>query len=213
MSAILRSGVFGDYYGNTYDNSNSLNQSQMEINALYIYSYLKHEGWTENAIAALLGNMQAESSINPGRWQSDRVGGDPTAHGYSLVQWTPYTKYTEWCSSEGFGDPSEMDSALARIMYEVKNNIQWFGTGRYYGMSFLEFATSNLTVSELAIGFLLCYERPLDQSESVQRYRSSLAEAWYKYLTGREPISPGGKNKKNKKYNFILFNKRRRILR
>ena len=212
MAAILRTGIFGDYYGNTFDTSNPLTNSQMEVNALYIYSYLKHEGWTENAIAGVLGNMEVESSLNPGRWQSDRVGGDTSGHGYSLVQWTPYTKYTEWCSSEGFGDPSEMDTALSRIMYEVKNNIQWIGTGRYYGMSFEEFTTSELSVSELAIGFLLCYERPADQSESAQSYRSSLAEKWYTYLTGREPINPGGNTKrKKKKYKFILFNKRRRI--
>ena len=209
MGAILRSGIFGDYYGNTYDTSNALSQSQMEVNALYIYSYLKHEGWSDNAIAALLGNMQAESSINPGRWQSDRVGGDSSGHGYGMVQWTPYTKYTSWCESEGRSDPSEMDNNLARIMYEVKNNIQWYGTGRYYGMSFEEFTTSELTVSELAVAFLLCYERPADQSSSVQLYRGSLAKAWYTYLTGLTPSDPSDKKKK-KKFNFILFNKKRR---
>lgn len=209
MSAILRTGIFGDYYGNTYDTSNSLSQSQMEMNASYIYSYLKHEGWSDNAIAAILGNMQAESTINPGRWQSDRVGGDSSGHGYGMVQWTPYTKYTNWCESEGRGDPSEMDNNLARIMYEVKNNIQWIGTGKYKGMSFEEFATSELSVSELAIGFLLCYERPADQSSSVQTYRSNLAKAWYTYLTGLTPSDPSN-DKKKKHFNFILFNKRRR---
>lgn len=153
--------------------------------------------------------MEAESSINPGRWQSDRVGEDSSGHGYGLVQWTPYTKYTDWCSSSGFGDPSEMDSNLARIMYEVKNNIQWIGTGSYYGMSFEDFSKSNESVDYLAVGFLLCYERPADQSESVQNYRSSLANAWYEYLGGT-PVNPGGKTRKKKKYNFILFNKRRR---
>lgn len=211
MSVILRTGIFGDYYGNTYDTSNVLSQSQMEVNALYIYSYLKHEGWTDNSIAALLGNMQAESSINPGRWQSDRVGGDSEGHGYSLVQWTPYTKYIDWCSSEGLGDPSEMDSALARIMYEVKNNIQWIGTGNYIGMSFEDFSKSNESITYLATAFLLCYERPLDQSEVVQAYRGSLATSWYIYLTGRTPSDPGGTtSNKKKKFNFILFNKRRR---
>ena len=209
---LLRRGIFGEYYGNEYNTSNALNQSQMEVNALYIYSYLKHEGWSENAIAAVLGNMQAESSINPGRWQSDRVGGDATGHGYSLVQWTPYTKYTEWCRSEGFGDPSEMDSALARIRYEVEQDIQWIGVGKYSGMSFEGFSKSSESVAHLAVGFLLCYERPADQSEAVQNYRAGLAEAWYTYLTGKEPTKPGGSGNKKKKFNFILFNKRRRFV-
>lgn len=213
MSAILRQGIFGKYYGNTYDTSNPLTQSQMEVNATYIYSYLKHEGWSINAIAALLGNMQAESSINSGRWQSDRVGGDETAHGYSLCQWTPYTKYTNWAISEGYSDPSEIDSALARIIYEVENNIQWYGTGNYSGMSFEEFATSSESVDFLAVGFLLCYERPADQSESVQNYRSSLARAWYTYLTGVGPSDPSEpKTKKKSKYKFVLFNKRRKSI-
>lgn len=211
MSAILRSGIFGDYYGNTFDTSNALSQSQMEVNALYVYSYLKHEGWSENAIAAVLGNMQAESTINPGRWQGNNVGGGPA---YGIVQWDPFTKYTEWATSNGYSDPSEMDSNLARVMYEVKNNIQWYGTGDYYGMSFEDFSKSTESVKYLATGFLLCYERPADQSESVQAYRGSLAESWYKYLTGRDPVDPGtpgdSDKKKKRKFNFILFNKRRR---
>lgn len=209
MALELRNGIFGDYYGNTYDTSNPLSKDKMEVNALYIYSYLKHEGWTDNSICALLGNMQAESTINPGRWQSDRVGGDASGHGYSLVQWTPYTKYTNWCSSQGYSDPSEMDSALARIRYEVANSIQWIGVGSFYGMSFKEFTQSNESVRTLASAFLLCYERPADQSSSVQNYRGELAESWYTYLTGKEPTTPGKKSKR-KKYNFILFNKRRR---
>lgn len=217
MAVSLREGQFGSYYGNTYNTSNALTQEQMEVNATYIYSYLSSKGWTANSIAALLGNMEAESTINPGRWQSDRVGGDSSGHGYSLVQWTPYTKYTNWCSEKGYSDPSEMDSALARVIYEVENNIQWYGTGNYSGMSFEEFATSSEAVSYLAVGFLLCYERPADQSQSVQNYRSSLAEAWYKYITGVEPTpptpptpTPGGSTKLKRKFNFILFNKRRK---
>ena len=213
MSVIKRSGTYGDYYGSPYDSSSPCNSEQMSVNATYIYSYLTANGWTKESVAALLGNMQAESSINPGRWQSDRVGGDTSGHGYGLVQWTPYTKYTEWATSEGHSDPSEMDSNLARIMYEVKNNIQWYGTGNYSGMSFEEFATSSEDVSFLAVGFLLCYERPADQSNSVQEYRSSLARTWYEYLGG-VPITPGGSTgkRKKKKYKFILFNRRRRSI-
>lgn len=211
MGVSLRTGKYGSYYGNDYNSSNALTLEQMKLNATYIYSYLSSKGWTKNSVAALLGNMQAESSINPGRWQSDRVGGDSDGHGYSLVQWTPYTKYTNWCSENGYSDPSEMDSALARIIYEVEQDIQWIGVGNYYGMSFEEFATSEKDVSYLAVGFLLCYERPADQSEAVQNYRSSLALTWYDYLGGvtPEPPTPTPTLKKKKKFNFLLFNRRR----
>ena len=150
MAVSLRQGTFGSYYGNDFNSSNALNYEQMKVNVTYIYSYLTNKGWSVNAISAMCGNMQAESSINPGRWQSDRVGGETSGHGYGLVQWTPYTKYTEWVS----GDPSTMDNNLSRIIYEVENKLQWIATSKY-NYSFKEFSTSNKSVSELAIAFLL----------------------------------------------------------
>lgn len=208
MSLILRTGTYGEYYGSTKDTSSPCNSEQMSVNAKYIYKYLSAKGWTKESVAALLGNMQAESSINPGRWQSDRVGGDSSGHGYGLVQWTPYTKYTEWCSEKGFNDFSEMDSNLARIVYEVENNIQWIATSNYPGMTFKDFSTSTRDVDYLAVAFLLCYERPADQSTSVQTYRSLLANNWYTVLGG---INPSGGTSKRKKFNFVLFNRERRI--
>lgn len=75
--------------------------------------------------------MQSESAINPGRWQSDIVmPQDSTYAGYGLVQWTPYTKYTNWIVNQGFSDPSEMDANIFRILYEVANDLQWIATTR-----------------------------------------------------------------------------------
>ena len=211
MGVTLRTGVRGQYYGNDYNSSNPLTTEQMKVNASYIFAVLSSLGWTINSISALLGNMQAESSINPGRWQSDRVGGNSSGHGYGMVQWTPYTKYTDWCTSNGYSDPSEMDANIARILYEVENNIQWYGISNWSGMSFSEFTKSTNSVTNLAAAFLLCYERPADQSLSVQQYRGRLATAWYEYLTGSEYIEPGGLIKKKKKgYKFLLFDRKRR---
>lgn len=208
----LRNGIYGSYYGSYKNESIPLTQSQMEHNAKYIYSYLTAKGWSKNAISAVLGNMENEGGLNPGRWQSDNVGW--YEGGYGLVQWTSTTKYFEWCTEQGIDDYSEMDSNLKRIEYEVENNIQWYGTGNYSGMSFKEFSTSDKTVRELAIGFLLCYERPADQSEAVQNYRSECAEEWYTYLTGVVPDNPVNPDinviPKRKGYNFLLLNAGRR---
>jgi hypothetical protein len=65
MSLEQRTGNFGTYWGNTYDSSNSLTMEQMKVNALYIWSALSNAGWTLNAVAGILGNMQSESAINP----------------------------------------------------------------------------------------------------------------------------------------------------
>lgn len=209
--ANLRTGIYGNYYGSFFDESETLNASEMQTNAEYIYSSLLGSGWSENAIAAILGNMQAESSINPGRWQSDNVGN--SGSGYGLVQWTPSTNYTDWCNEQGFSDPSEMDNNLARILFEVANGLQWIVTSSY-NISFKDFTTSTESVSYLAKAFLLNYERPADQSESKQNYRAELASNWFTYITGTEPSDPSDnpnyQTSKRKKYNFLLFTSRRR---
>lgn len=211
MSVIERSGTYGTYYGSPIGASSACNSTQQQVNAKYIYSYLKNKGWTINAVSAILGNMQAESSINPGRWQSNNVGGGPA---FGIVQWDPYSKYIDWATSNGFSDYTTMDANLARIIWEVDNKQQWYGRLEWAGMSFKEFSQSNESVSYLARGFLLCYERPADQSESVQNYRASLANSWYEFLSGvtpDEPDNPSPTKWKRKKFNFLLFSRNRRF--
>ena len=54
MGLEQRTGTYGTYWGNTYNSSNTLNMSQMEINATYIWSALSYQGWTLNAVAGML---------------------------------------------------------------------------------------------------------------------------------------------------------------
>lgn len=215
--ANLRQGSYGDYYGSTFSESEALTTDEMNVNALYITSYLVNKGWSYNAVSAILGNMQAESSLNPGRWQSDNVGNYASDGGYGLTQWTPQTKYLNWCSSQGFNDPSTMDNNLARIIYEVENNLQW---GSNYGdITFKEFTTSEESIYFLSTCFVSNYEICEDwNTEQLRNYRANLGENWYTYITGN-PLPDGGttpddettSKKKRKKYNFVLFNTRRRM--
>lgn len=100
------------------------------------------------------------------------MGGDPSGHGYSLVQWTPYTKYTNWVS----GDPSTMDNALSRILYEVENNIQWGydSLGNPPPYNFQGFTQSTKPPYDLAIEFLRYYERPAEYNQPIRRKSSKL---------------------------------------
>ena len=223
MSTVVREGTYGSYYTSAYNTSNPLNEEQQKVNATYIYKYLTDKGWSVNAIAGLLGNLQAESSINPGRWESERVYGtiDGRLVGVGLVQWTPYTKFTEWVRTylNRGNDYNDLDNNLARIIYEVENNLQWITTSSY-PLSFKEFTTSDLAPSYLGGAFVINYERPRDQSEAVQDYRGELADKWYTYITGGEvpPIdgdipSEGGDTSegiiKRHKYKFNLFCRKR----
>lgn len=226
----LRSGTYGDYYGSYWGESAPLTSAQMEVSAFYIYSALMDKGWTPEAISGLLGNLQHESSINPGRWEGDSVGSGP---GYSLVQWTPYTNYTEWCAAEGRSDPSEMDNAIARILYELENGLQYYAT-EFYPLSFREFTQNTGSPYDLACAFAWNYERSAvvlwganskaeadtlteaqkeANREALRQQRGGAAESWYTYLTGKEPTPPGSggsttKTKRRRKYNFVLFGRK-----
>lgn len=153
-------------------NSNSsLKQYEQLINARYIHNYLKGNNWSDNAIYAVLGNMEAESTINPGKWES----ADDTSKGYGLVQWTPATKYIDWLSSGE--EKSDIDNQLARILYEVKNSLQWNSRKHSPTMSFSSFTTSTKACSILAEYFVRCYERPSSVDSKVAK-RQSNATKW-----------------------------------
>lgn len=162
--------------GNRY-----LTESEMQTNATYIYWYLSARGWSTNAIAALLGNMESESTINPGIWESLDEG--DTAQGYGLVQWTPATKYLEWCEENDL-EPSAMDSALQRIEYELANGLQYYPTNAY-PLTFAQFKVSTESAYYLGMAFVTNYERPAEISE----IRGQNAEKWYAFLLSLPPMT------------------------
>ena len=69
-----------------------LSESQRQANAYEVYLFFSGRGWTLNAIAGMLGNMESESNINPGIWQN--LDAYNYNLGFGLVQWTPATNYT-----------------------------------------------------------------------------------------------------------------------
>lgn len=162
-----------------------LTEQEMAINARYIYDYLTARGWSPTAVCGMLGNMETESTINPAIWQN--LDAYNVGLGYGLVQWTPSTKFTDWCSANNL-DPAHMDSALKRIEWELENGEQYYPTDAY-PLTFAEFKVSTESASYLAQAFLLNYERPADQNQPA---RSTQAEKWYKLLKGSEGGSEGG---------------------
>lgn len=157
----------GNYY---------LSTSQMKDNAQYILDYLLAKGWTKNAICGMLGNMQRESTINPGIWQNLDEGN--TNLGIGLVQWTPASKYISWCENNGLAF-SEMDSNLKRILWELENGEQYYSTDSY-PETFSEFTKSTKSVTYLASAFLHNYERA---GVSAETERQENAQYWFNNLT------------------------------
>lgn len=151
-----------------------LSKSQMKGNAQYIMDYLTARGWSVNAVCGMLGNMESESTINPGIWQN--LDSSRTDLGYGLVQWTPSTKYTDWAKSNGYSI-GDIDGQLQRIIYEKNNNLQW--QKKTTSMSFAEFSVSTESVETLAELFELNYEQ---HAGDVQPARKTQARYWYENL-------------------------------
>ena len=106
----------------TISSNSYLKQNQQLTNARYIYNYLKNAGWSNNAIYAVLGNMEEESTINPGKTEVN--SSNP---GYGLTQWTPSTKLTNRATNNGY-NAADIDTQLMRIIYEAANKEQWNAT-------------------------------------------------------------------------------------
>lgn len=135
-----------------------LSEAESLHNAQLVVNHFKGTDWSQSSLSAMLGNMRHESSINPDMyeygydWSDDR--------GYGLVQWTPRSKYWDWAVARGL-DARQGESQLARIDYEVDNNIQWIETTNY-PISFAEFRqnSGNWSVDYLTEAFTWNYERP-----------------------------------------------------
>lgn len=161
-----------------------LTENEMKHNAKLVWQFFGSRGWSLNAVCAMLGNMETESTINPGIWESliEDSGG------YGLVQWTPYTKYSEWA---GTGWANNGNKQCKRIIYEKDNGLQWFKntavTPVNPPITFAQFSTSTLPVETLANYFLWYYEHP---GEPNQPNRAKQAKKWYDYLSTVYPDDP-----------------------
>ena len=167
------------YYGNGYDAAQWPN-SYREDNVTIITNQLRAFGWSDCAIAAICGNMQVESYLNPGQWQHGYAVGSASA-GYGLVQWTPRTKYSDCAGSDW---SSNWDKQTLRIEYELQNGLQWQATAAY-PLTFQQFKTADETqysVEYLARAFYYCYERG-----TILGQRETYARNWYNYIQGLAP--------------------------
>jgi hypothetical protein len=182
--------------GQYYSANRFLTEEEMKVNARFIFDYLRPLGWTANSICGMLGNMQTESSINPGIWESLDEGN--LDGGFGLVQWTPASKYLDWCTSHDL-IPYAMESNLQRILFEVANGLQWSDPE----MSFTEFTHSTDTAYSLAMKFITAYERPYNPNQPV---RGSQAEYWFSTLTEI------AHSQKISAKVYLLINKKRRII-
>ena len=158
---------------------------QKQNNVLIINDYFQTQnGWTVNAVAGMLGNMELESYINPAQTQIG-YGLYDTAAGFGLVQWTPRTKYSNWAGADW---ETNYDKQLDRLRQEWLYGLdgQWIPTATDNYMTFDQFAHSTNSPGDLAMTFERSYER----GTPFEQQRRANADKWYQYLTGSPPPPP-----------------------
>lgn len=171
-------------------------------NAICVYNLLTSLGWTLQAMCAFWGNVEAESTYNPWRWESDYVHSSndnlEATGGYGFPQFTPSGKYINSTYAQenvGYG-PNFSDyqgnvfdgDSQCRYIDEHAD----YSTDNPYGynISYQEFKTGYYSPEYLAKAWLHNYERPRDQSTAVEDYRASIARYWYDILIEYDPSDP-----------------------
>lgn len=164
------------------------NQNQID-NATMIYNYFSALGYSLNAIAALIGNAQHESFLNPAQWQN---GVGSTTGAYGLWQWDPTTKYTQtYCNHFGY-DRTDGDKQCEWIETQTIGGLlgdQWLTSSTLADADPRQWNvfkyTTAYTPEQLARSFCGHWER----GYWAQR-RATNARYWYDYFSGTPPTPP-----------------------
>ncbi len=174
---------------------------EQHTNVWYITRFFREKGWTDNAIAGILGNFQSESGMNPGAYFGYV---DFSAVSFGVAQWDPTSKYQKWHKANYPNEIYEhLGCQLNRIIYELNNKIQYYSTSEF-PISFSAFTKSTEPPGYLGKVWVRNYERPasvLKSDDETQEeheakkaatyaQRAQQAEHWYEFITGQE--APGG---------------------
>ena len=99
-------------------------------NILRIYDYLHAEGYADGCIVGILGNVMAESSLNPWLWENNIYS---LSNGYGLFQFTPASEYInaswipDWAPNESTSiqtPGSDPDDALGQLYALVNDTFE-----------------------------------------------------------------------------------------
>lgn len=168
------------------------NSIEAQENVMKIVSILMPLGWTVNAIAGMIGNIEAESGLNPWRWQNDSQN---ISLGYGLFQYTPASNYvgdslastmTGYAPNYPVGSGGQ-DDGTAQLLYMMEDSVPSSGGGRgsqyaptaLYPLTFTEFQHSTESPEYLASAWLKNFERAGIEYEET---RQANARYWFDWI-------------------------------
>lgn len=177
--------------------------TDQEKNAWIVWQFLKSKGYTEQAAAGILGNMDQESGVMP---DTEQIGGPA----YGLVQWDgsayPLVPPATWNGREyvqnlmraaGISGDYKIAKTQSQLLEWCMFNGQYIPTSSYpYSVAQFKGLTN---ISTATTAFEANFERPA----ATHPERVQLAIKWYNKLHGLKPPTPSGnlKEQLDKFYN------------
>ncbi len=159
--------------------------TEKEKNAWAVWQFLKSKGYSEQATAGILGNMDQESGIMP---DIDEGGGGP---GYGLVQWTSpiagesgHAYVQRLLAQAGIsGDYRNITTQLKLLDWHMHNG-QYIPSAAYpYSVAEFKALTD---IGTATMAFEANFERPA----VTHPERIPMAQYWYNLLKDLKPSKP-----------------------
>lgn len=149
-----------------------INENQAREHAMLIWEKLKKNGWSRQAAAGILANMDLLSGLNPKK-RSEKGAG--------LLQLEDSLNLRNWYKQNNL-EPLGGNDQIERLFYEKDNSLKWKKDSRY-PLSFTEYSTVEFKPSYTAMTFAHNY---LDKMPQDPIRLQNLAETWYQYLKEME---------------------------
>ena len=164
--------------------------------ARVIWDRIKSKGFSDFATAGLLGNLYAESALNPKNLQNSfekKLGMTDESYtqgvdngtyknfvkdsaGYGLAQWTFYTRKQKLLD---FAKARKVSIGNMEMQIDFMNE-----EIRKQYIKLLGILQSTSSVADASDAVLLEYERPADQSEKVKQQRREYSQKYFKMYSG-----------------------------
>lgn len=179
--------------GMVYDGIPSGNISNSST-AKRIWDYFKAKGWSDYACAALIGNIEAECSMNVALQE---VGGT----GIGMCQWSygRRTKFLNWMNAQGY----DLLNVEAQCEYLLDENVWYKGNVTLYNSGGLKHQSKVSSLAEFGMfsygqisdavdDFLWHWESPNYKSAQWDRRQGAALDAYNLFASGGNSIIYNG---------------------